>query len=251
MLRLNNVYKTFNACTANETSALSGLNIHLNAGDFVTVVGGNGSGKSTMLGAIAGVFPLDSGSILIDGQDVTNLPEHKRAALLGRVFQDPMMGTAPDMSIEDNLALALRRGKSRGFSWGITAKDKSRLRESLALLDLGLENRMSTKIGILSGGQRQAITLLMSTLQRPKILLLDEHTAALDPKTAAKVLSISEELILRDKLTALMVTHNMLDAIEYGNRIIMMRAGNVIFEACGEDKKSLTVAGMIEKFGLV
>jgi putative ABC transport system ATP-binding protein len=248
MLRINGLYKTFHAGTANETAALDDLSLHLRPGEFVTVVGGNGSGKSTMLGAIAGVFLPDRGSVILDGHDVTALPEHRRAHLLGRVFQDPMMGTAAELTMEDNLALALRRGKRRGLAWGVTRRDRRRLREALARLELGLEDRMGTRIGLLSGGQRQAITLLMATLKKPELLLLDEHTAALDPKTAAKVLEISETLIRENGLTALMITHNMADAIRYGNRLIMMQNGRVVFEAGGEEKKALTVPAMVEKF---
>lgn len=223
MLELVNIHKTFNLGTINEKKALDGVNLQLNEGDFVTVIGGNGAGKSTVLNAIAGVWPTDTGNIIIDGPGtVTGLPEHKRAAFLGRVFQDPMNGTTATMEIEENLALAARRGKRRGLSWGITKKEKEEYRELLKMLDLGLEDRMTSKVGLLSGGQRQALTLLMATLKKPKLLLLDEHTAALDPKTAAKVLALSDKMIEENNLTAMMVTHNMRDAIVHGNRLIMM-----------------------------
>ncbi len=248
MLELKNVTKIFNPGTVNEKVALSDLSLTLNPGDFVTIIGGNGAGKSTMLNMVAGVYPVDEGQILIDGVDVTALPEHKRAKYIGRVFQDPMMGTAADMWVEENLAIADRRGNRRGFQWAITKKDKVAYREALAELDLGLETRMTTKMGLLSGGQRQAITLLMATLKRPKLLLLDEHTAALDPKTAAKVLAITERLITDNQLTALMVTHNMKDAIAHGNRLIMMNAGHIVLDVSGEEKKNLTIESLLEKF---
>ncbi len=248
MLEIKNIYKTFNAGTINEKVALNNLNLTLNDGDFVTVIGGNGAGKSTMLNAISGVWRPDSGSITIGGINVTNMPEHKRAKFLGRVFQDPMTGTAADMSIQENMALALRRGKRRGLKWGISEKEKVQYRAALQTLDLGLEDRMTSKVGLLSGGQRQAVTLLMATLKKPKLLLLDEHTAALDPKTAAKVLELSEKIVRENHLTALMVTHNMKDAIRYGNRLIMMNAGHVIFDVSGEEKKNLTVEGLVEMF---
>ena len=248
MLEIKNVYKTFNAGTVNEKVALKGLDLTLEDGDFVTVIGGNGAGKSTMLNAIAGVFPVDSGSILIDGQDVTKLPEHKRAALLGRVFQDPMMGTAPSMWIEENLALAARRGQRRGLSWGVTKEEKEQYRELLGGLGLGLESRLTTKVSTLSGGQRQALTLLMATLKRPKLLLLDEHTAALDPKTAAKVMELTDRIVREGQLTTLMITHNMRDAIQYGNRLIMLHDGHVILDIAGEEKKKLTVPDLLEQF---
>lgn len=251
MLKLEHVYKTFNTGTVNEKTALNDLCLTLNEGDFVTVIGGNGAGKSTMLNAICGVWKPDSGKIIIDGVDVTDIPEHKRAKFLGRVFQDPMMGTAADMGIEENLALAYRRGKTRGLGWGITKKERAMFREKLATLDLGLEDRMTSKVGLLSGGQRQAVTLLMASLQEPKLLLLDEHTAALDPKTAAKVLELSEEIISAHKLTTLMVTHNMHDAIVHGNRLIMMHNGRVILDIAGEEKKRLTVEDLLEKFTAV
>ena len=248
MLELVNIHKTFNLGTINEKKALDGVNLQLNEGDFVTVIGGNGAGKSTVLNAIAGVWPIDTGNIIIDGQDVTGLPEHKRAAFLGRVFQDPMNGTTATMEIEENLALAARRGKRRGLSWGITKKEKVEYRELLKMLDLGLEDRMTSKVGLLSGGQRQALTLLMATLKKPKLLLLDEHTAALDPKTAAKVLALSDKMIEENNLTAMMVTHNMRDAIVHGNRLIMMNEGKVILDIKGEEKKKLTVEDLLHKF---
>ncbi len=248
MLEIKNIFKTFNKGTVNEKRALNGVNLTLNDGDFCTVIGGNGAGKSTMLNAIAGVWPVDSGAILIDGQDISALPEHKRAPYLGRVFQDPMTGTVADMEIIENLAIAARRGKKRGLSWGVKKGEKEKYRSLLAEFDLGLENRMSTKVGLLSGGQRQAITLLMATIQKPKLLLLDEHTAALDPKTAAKVLELSDKIIEENNLTALMVTHNMNDAISHGNRLIMMNDGKVILDISGEEKKKLTVDQLLQKF---
>ena len=250
MLELKIICKTFNPGTINAKTALNDLSLTLADGDFVTVIGGNGAGKSTMLNAIAGVFPVDSGSILIDGQDVTKLPEHKRAALLGRVFQDPMMGTAPTMMIEENLALAARRGQRRGLKWGITPLERADYKELLRPLDLGLEDRLTSKVGLLSGGQRQALTLLMATLRKPDLLLLDEHTAALDPKTADKVLQITEEIVARDNLTTMMVTHNMKHAIQYGNRLIMMDSGRVVVDIRGEEKKHLTVRDLLEKFNI-
>ena len=249
MLELKNIYKTFNAGTVNEKMALRGLNLTLEDGDFVTVIGGNGAGKSTMLNAIAGVWPVDQGQILIGDADVTKLPEYKRAKYLGRVFQDPMTGTAATMEIQENLALALRRGDSRTLKAGITKKEHAKYREMLATLGLGLEDRMTSKVGLLSGGQRQALTLLMATLKKPKLLLLDEHTAALDPKTAAKVLQTTDMIINRDNLTTLMITHNMKDAIAHGNRLIMMMDGNIILDIRGEEKKKLTVADLLHKFG--
>jgi putative ABC transport system ATP-binding protein len=248
MLEIKNIHKTFNPGTINEKVALDGVNISLQEGDFVTIIGGNGAGKSTTLNAIAGVWPVDEGSITIDGIDVTGLPEYKRAKYLGRVFQDPMTGTAATMQIDENLALASRRGKKRTLRWGITAKERDRYRELLKELDLGLEDRMTSKVGLLSGGQRQALTLLMATLQHPKLLLLDEHTAALDPKTAAKVLSLTDKIIQENHLTALMVTHNMKDAIVHGNRLIMMHEGRVILDIGAEEKKKLTVEDLLEKF---
>lgn len=248
MLELRDVHKTFNLGTINEKKALNGVELKLEKGDFVTVIGGNGAGKSTVLNAVAGVWPIDSGSILIDGENVTGLPEHKRASVLGRVFQDPMIGTAATMEIQENLALAARRGQSRGLRWGITKKEKKEYRELLATLDLGLEDRMTSKVGLLSGGQRQALTLLMATIKNPKLLLLDEHTAALDPKTAAKVLELSDQIIAEHNLTAMMITHNMRDAIVHGNRLIMMNEGKVILDIRGEEKKKLTVEDLLHKF---
>ena len=248
MLELKNIYKTFNAGTVNEKMALRGLNLTLEDGDFVTVIGGNGAGKSTMLNAFAGVWPVDQGQILIGDADVTKLPEYKRAKYLGRVFQDPMTGTAATMEIQENLALALRRGDSRTLKAGITKKEHAKYREMLATLGLGLEDRMTSKVGLLSGGQRQALTLLMATLKKPKLLLLDEHTAALDPKTAAKVLQTTDMIVNRDNLTTLMITHNMKDAIAHGNRLIMMMDGNIILDIRGEEKKKLTVADLLHKF---
>ena len=248
MLEIKHVYKTFNAGTVNEKRALCDLNFTIEEGQFVTVIGGNGAGKSTMLNAVAGVFAVDSGSITIDGEDVTRQPEHKRAALLGRVFQDPMLGTAPTMMIEENLALAARRGKSRGLRWGITKTERLDYRELLRTLDLGLEDRMTSKVGLLSGGQRQALTLLMAALRQPKLLLLDEHTAALDPKTAAKVLDTTDRIVGRDKLTTLMITHNMRDAIAHGDRLVMMYDGHIVVDISGEEKKKLTVQQLLDLF---
>ena len=248
MLKIENVYKTFNAGTVNEKVALQGLNLHLKEGDFVTVIGGNGAGKSTMLNAVTGVFGVDSGSILIDGVDVSHLPEYKRAKFIGRVFQDPMMGTAATMQIEENLALAARRGKPRTLRIGITKAEREEYREKLKILDLGLEDRMTAKVGLLSGGQRQALTLLMATLQKPKLLLLDEHTAALDHKTAAKVLDATQKIVEKDHLTTLMITHNMRDAIAYGNRLIMMYNGHIVVDVSGEEKKNLTVEQLLNLF---
>lgn len=251
MLEINNIYKTFNIGTINERRALDGVNLTLNNGDFVTVIGGNGAGKSTMLNAVAGVWPIDSGYIKVDGIDVTGLPEHKRAAYLGRVFQDPMNGTAATMEIQENLAMAYRRGQRHGLKWGITKKEREHYHELLKELDLGLEDRMSARVGLLSGGQRQALTLLMATLKKPKLLLLDEHTAALDPKTAAKVLELSDKIIAENSLTAMMVTHNMRDAIHHGNRLIMMSEGKIILDIAGEEKRNLTVEDLLQKFEAV
>ena len=251
MLKLEHLYKTFNPGTINQKVALSDLSLHLNPGDFVTVIGGNGAGKSTMLNAIAGVWAVDSGRILLDGQDVTALPEHKRAKLIGRVFQDPMMGTAPNMQLEENLALAMRRGQRRGLGWGVTKAEREVYREKLKTLNLGLEDRMTVKVGLLSGGQRQALTLLMASLQKPKLLLLDEHTAALDPATAAKVLDLSDRIVAENQLTALMITHNMSDAIKHGNRLIMMNEGRIILDISGEEKKRLTKQMLMDKFAEV
>lgn len=248
MLEICDVHKVFNTGTINEKVALNGLNLKLNKGDFVTIIGGNGAGKSTMLNAVAGVWPIDHGRILIGGTDVTKLPEHKRAPFLGRVFQDPMTGTAATMSIEENLAIAARRGKHRGLKWGVTKAERAEYREKLAQLDLGLEDRLTTKVGLLSGGQRQAITLLMASFMKPDLLLLDEHTAALDPKTAAKVLALSDKVISENELTAMMVTHNMKDAIAHGNRLIMMHEGRMIYDVAGEEKKTLHVSDLLKKF---
>lgn len=248
MLTITNVRKTFNKGTINEKKALNGINLHLNPGDFVTIIGGNGAGKSTMLNMIAGVYPIDCGKIVIDGVNISQEPEHRRARYIGRVFQDPMRGTAANMEIQENLAMALRRGKVRGLSWGIKSNEKDYYREALAQLDLGLQTRMSSKVGLLSGGQRQALTLLMATLQKPKLLLLDEHTAALDPKTAKKVLDLTNKIVSEQSLTALMVTHNMKDAIQIGNRLIMMHEGRIIYDVAGEEKKKLEVEDLLEKF---
>ena len=248
MLEVHDIYKTFNPGTINEKRALKGVSLTLEEGDFVTVIGGNGAGKSTLLNAIAGVWPIDAGQILIDGQDVTKLPEHRRAAFLGRVFQDPMNGTAATLGIDENLALASRRGKMRTLKKGIKAAEREEYKELLKPLGLGLEDRMTAKVGLLSGGQRQALTLLMATLKKPKLLLLDEHTAALDPKTAAKVLATTDMIVNRDHLTTLMITHNMKDAIIHGNRLIMMMDGNIILDIRGEEKKRLTVEDLLHKF---
>ncbi len=248
MLEIKNVHKTFNKGTINEKKALNGVELKLEPGDFVTVIGGNGAGKSTMLNMIAGVYPIDQGTILLDGKDISDLPEYKRAYMLGRVFQDPMMGTAAGMEIQENMAMAYRRGKRRSLSWGITKKEKKLFKEKLATLDLGLEDRMTSKVGLLSGGQRQALTLLMATLKKPSLLLLDEHTAALDPKTAKKVLDLTEKIVAKDNLTTLMVTHNMKDAINIGNRLIMMNEGRVIYDVSGEEKKNLKVPDLLKKF---
>ena len=248
MLEVKNIFKTFNAGTVNEKQALRGVSLHLNEGDFVTVIGGNGAGKSTILNCVAGVYGVEDGQILIDGVDVTHLPEYKRAKFIGRVFQDPMMGTAATMQIEENLALAARRGKFRGLSAGITKAERETYREQLKILDLGLEDRMTAKVGLLSGGQRQALTLLMAALRKPKLLLLDEHTAALDPKTAAKVLEVTQKIVQKDNLTTMMITHNMRDAIAYGNRLIMMYDGRIVVDVSGEEKKNLTVEQLLALF---
>lgn len=247
-LEIKDVHKTFNKGTINEKVALDGVNLQLNDGDFVTIIGGNGAGKSTTLNAIAGVWPVDYGSIIIGGTDVTALPEHKRAKFLGRVFQDPMTGTAATMSIDENMALAARRGKKRTLKWGVTKSEREYYKEKLRELDLGLEERLTSKVGLLSGGQRQAVTLLMASLQKPDLLLLDEHTAALDPKTAAKVLELSDRIIEENHLTAMMVTHNMKDAIAHGNRLIMMHEGRIIYDVSGEEKKKLHVSDLLAKF---
>ena len=249
MLDVQNIRKTFNPGTVNEKTALDGVSLTLNDGDFVTVIGGNGAGKSTLLNAVAGVWPVDSGSISIGGADVTKLPEHKRAKYIGRVFQDPMMGTAATMQIEENLALASRRGRARTLRPGITRDEREQYRETLKILDLGLEDRLTSKVGLLSGGQRQALTLLMAALRKPDLLLLDEHTAALDPKTAAKVLDATERIVQKDHLTTLMITHNMKDAIAHGNRLIMMYEGRIVLDIQGEDKKKLTVEQLLARFG--
>ena len=251
MLEIKEIWKTFNAGTVNEKQALRGVSLTLNDGDFCTVIGGNGAGKSTMLNAVAGTFPVDAGTISIGGTDVTHLPEFKRAKFIGRVFQDPMMGTAPTMQIIENLALAARRGQNRGLKWGITKAEKERYQELLHGLDLGLEDRLTSKVGLLSGGQRQALTLLMASLQKPKLLLLDEHTAALDPKTAAKVLELSDRIVEENHLTTMMVTHNMKDAIAHGNRLIMMYDGHIVIDVSGEEKKKLTVPQLLELFSKV
>lgn len=248
MLELRHVNKTFNKDTINEKHALKDISLTMEAGDFITVIGGNGAGKSTMLNAIAGVWPIDSGAILIDGNNITGLADYKRAPYIGRVFQDPMMGTAPDMQIDENLALAARRGKRRTLRWGVTKQEQEKYREQLKILDLGLEDRLTQKVGLLSGGQRQALTLLMASMQKPKLLLLDEHTAALDPKTAKKVLDITDKIVKRDHLTALMVTHNMRDAIAIGNRLIMMYEGKILFDVRGEEKQKLTVNDLMNMF---
>ena len=248
MLEIRNVYKTFNEGTINEKKIFEGLSLTLEDGDFVTVIGGNGAGKSTMLNLVAGAYLADDGNIIIDGIDVTRLPEHKRAQYIGRVFQDPRMGTASDMWVEENMSIADSRGHRRGVRWAIRGKDRAKYKEQLKMLDLGLEDRLTTKMGLLSGGQRQAITLLMAAMKKPKLLLLDEHTAALDPKTAAKVLEITDKLVSENNLTALMVTHNMRDAIAHGNRIIMMNAGKIVLDIKGEDKKKLTVEALLAEF---
>ncbi len=248
MLKVTNLHKTFNPGTVNEKQAMCGVNLELKPGDFVTVIGGNGAGKSTLLNLIAGVMLPDKGSIVIDGVDVTRLPEHKRAQYLGRVFQDPMMGTASTMWIEENMAIASRRGLSRRLGWGINAKKREEYKKMLAQFNLGLENRLSTSVSLLSGGQRQALTLLMATMNKPKLLLLDEHTAALDPKTAETVLKLTDEIVAENNLTTLMITHNMKDAIAHGNRLIMMNDGQIIYDVSGEEKKALTVEHLLNKF---
>ena len=251
MLEIKELWKTFNPGTVNEKNALHGLSLTLADGDFVTVIGGNGAGKSTLLNAVAGTFPVDAGSISIGGDDVTHLPEYRRARFVGRVFQDPMLGTAPTMQIVENLALAARRGQSRGLGWGVTREEKETYYGLLKNLDLGLEDRLTSKVGLLSGGQRQALTLLMASLRKPRLLLLDEHTAALDPKTAAKVLELSDRIVAENHLTTMMVTHNMKDAIVHGNRLIMMYEGRIVIDVSGEDKKKLTVPQLLELFSKV
>lgn len=248
MLDINSISKTFNPGTINEKKALSNLDLHLKEGEFVTVIGGNGAGKSTLLNAVAGVWPVDSGSIILGGEDITGLPEYKRAKYIGRVFQDPMMGTAPDMWIEENMALALERGEKRRLKWMVSKDDRVFFKEKLSELGLGLEDRLQVKVGLLSGGQRQALTLLMATLRRPKLLLLDEHTAALDPATASKVLELSDKLVEENNLTTLMITHNMSDAIKHGDRLIMMNDGKIILDISGEEKKKLTKRELLDKF---
>ncbi|MBR2841956.1 MAG: ATP-binding cassette domain-containing protein [Lachnospiraceae bacterium] len=248
MLWLEHVSKTFNTGTINERKALIDAQLHIAPGEFVTVIGGNGAGKSTILNAIAGTWPIDDGAIILDWINVTGLPEHKRAPFIGRVFQDPKMGTAADMQIEENLALARRRGQKRGLKWGVTKAEREEFKEKLAILGLGLEDRMTSKVGLLSGGQRQALTLLMAALMKPKLLLLDEHTAALDPATAAKVLQTTDHLIEENQLTTLMITHNMKDAIEHGNRLIMMNEGRIIYDVSGEEKQKLTREDLLQKF---
>ena len=251
MLEIKNIFKTFNAGTVNEKQALKGVSLSIADGEFVTVIGGNGAGKSTLMNAVAGTYPVDEGSIIIGDVDVTHLPEHKRAKYIGRVFQDPMMGTAATMQIEENLALAKRRGKPRTLRVGISKAEREEYKELLKILDLGLEDRLTAKVGLLSGGQRQALTLLMASLVRPKLLLLDEHTAALDPKTAAKVLEATQKIVERDNLTTLMITHNMKDAITYGNRLVMMYEGKIVIDVSGEEKKNLTVPQLLELFSKV
>ena len=251
MLEIKDIWKIFNAGTVNEKQALRGVSLTLNDGDFCTVIGGNGAGKSTLLNAVAGTWAVDGGSISIGGVDVTHLPDYKRAPYIGRVFQDPMLGTAPTMQILENLALAARRGQRRGLRWGVTKAEKEQYQEMLRNLDLGLEDRLTSKVGLLSGGQRQALTLLMASLKKPKLLLLDEHTAALDPKTAAKVLELSDRIVAENKLTTMMVTHNMKDAIQHGNRLIMMYDGKIVIDVSGEEKKKLTVPQLLELFNKV
>ena len=248
MLYVEHISKTFNPGTINERKALINVSLHIKPGEFVTVIGGNGAGKSTILNAIAGLWPIDDGAVILDGENITGLPEYKRAPYIGRVFQDPMMGTAASMQIEENLALAKRRGQKRTLKWGVTKAEKDEFREKLAILGLGLEDRMTTKVGLLSGVQRQALTLLMAALQKPKLLLLDEHTAALDPATAKKVLEISDQIVENNNLTTLMITHNMQDAINHGNRLIMMNEGTICYDVCGEEKKALTRQMLLEKF---
>ena len=248
MLDIQSIYKTFNAGTVNEKRALNGVSLHLNEGDFVTVIGGNGAGKSTLLNAVAGVWPVDEGSITIGGVDVTRLPEYKRAKYIGRVFQDPMMGTAATMQIEENLALAARRGKSRTLRSGITKTEREEYREMLKILDLGLEDRMTTKVGLLSGGQRQAASLLMATVAQPKLLLLDEHTAALDPGAAEKVMEVTEEIVIRNQITTLMITHDMDYALSVGSRTIMLDMGRVVLDLSGEERENMTPGALAELF---
>ena len=249
MLDIKHLSKTFFPGTVNEKKALTDVNLHMDPGDFITIIGGNGAGKSTLLNSIAGVFPIDAGQILIDGVDVSKMPEHKRARYIGRVFQDPMMGTAAGMMIEENLAIASRRGKTPGLSWALKDGDREKFREMLKELDLGLENRLTSRVGLLSGGQRQALTLLMAAMNKPRILLLDEHTAALDPKTAEKVLTMTQKVIGRDHLTSLMITHNMRDALRFGNRLIMMNAGRIVVDVNAEEKAKLTIPDLLAQIG--
>ena len=251
MLQITGLNKIFSPGTVNERLALEDINLHLLPGDYVTLIGGNGAGKSTLLNVISGVHRQDSGSIYLDGKRIDHLPEHRRAADLGRVFQDPLMGTAADMEIQENLALAALRGKPRGLAWGVSAQDKALFHQRLAELDLDLQDRMATKVRMLSGGQRQALTLLMAILKTPKLLLLDEHTAALDPKTAAKVLELSDRIVEENGLTTMMVTHNMKDAIVHGNRLIMMYDGRIVIDVSGEEKKKLTVPDLLALFSKV
>lgn len=248
MLELKNISKTFFPGTINEKKALRGVDLHMETGDFITIIGGNGAGKSTLLNSIAGVFPIDEGSITIDDVELTQMPEHQRARYIGRVFQDPMMGTAAGMMIEENLAIASRRGKRPGLSWVLKEEERSHFRELLKELDLGLEDRLTARVGLLSGGQRQALTLLMAAMNHPKLLLLDEHTAALDPKTAEKVLALTQKVIARDHLTSLMITHNMRDALRFGNRLVMMNAGRIVVDVGGEEKKRLTIPDLLNLF---
>ena len=248
MLDIKHLSKTFFPGTVNEKKALTDVNLHMEPGDFITIIGGNGAGKSTLLNSIAGVFPIDAGQILIDGVDVSKMPEHKRARYIGRVFQDPMMGTAAGMMIEENLAIASRRGKTPGLSWALKDSDRERFREMLKELDLGLEDRLTSRVGLLSGGQRQALTLLMAAMNKPRLLLLDEHTAALDPKTAEKVLNMTKKVIERDHLTSLMITHNMRDALRFGNRLIMMNAGHIVVDVSAEEKAKLTIPDLLALF---
>ncbi len=248
MLQINGISKTFNPGTINEKRVFDDFSFNMNEGDFVTVIGGNGAGKSTVLNLLAGVYMVDSGTITLDGSNITKMPEYKRASYLGRVFQDPMLGTAGNMGIEENLAMAYRRGKKRSLAWGIKKDEREVYKEKLEMLDLGLEDRLNTKVRLLSGGQRQALTLLMATLQKPRLLLLDEHTAALDPKTAAKVLEITEKIVNESKLSTIMITHNMKDAIKYGNRLIMMNSGQIIYDVCGQEKQDLKVQDLLQKF---
>ena len=249
MLEISGINKTFNPGTVNANHALKDLSLHLADGESIAVIGGNGAGKSTLLNAVAGVWQVDSGSIQLAGVDITHLPEYKRAKYIGRVFQDPMMGTAGNMQIEENMALAARRGQRRTLRRGVTKAEREQFREMLRILDLGLENRLTDKVGLLSGGQRQALTLLMATMQKPKLLLLDEHTAALDPKTAAKVMEVTRTLVNQDRLTTLMITHNMRDAIEYADRLIMMHEGRIALDIAGGEKQKLTVEDLLAKFG--